>query len=30
MAARLNPNVQIYAYEPGPENADLMQINLLI
>jgi FkbM family methyltransferase len=29
IAARLNPNVQIYAYEPGPENADLMQINLL-
>jgi FkbM family methyltransferase len=30
MAARLNPKVQVYAYEPGPENADLMQINLLI
>jgi len=30
IAARLNPNVQIYAYEPGPENADLLQINLLV
>src|SRR5260370_13936427 len=30
MAARLNPKVQVHAYEPGPENADLMQINLLI
>lgn len=29
ITARLNPNVKIYAYEPGPENADLMQINLL-
>jgi FkbM family methyltransferase len=29
MAARVNPCLQIYAYEPGPENADLMQINLL-
>jgi len=30
MAARLNQQVQIYAYEPGPENANLMQINLLV
>ena len=30
VAARLNPKIQVYAYEPGPENADLMQINLLI
>jgi FkbM family methyltransferase len=30
MAARLNPKVQVYAYEPGPENIDLMQINLLV
>lgn len=29
MVARVNPNVQIYAYEPGPENADVMQVNLL-
>jgi FkbM family methyltransferase len=30
LAARLNPKVQVYAYEPGPENVDLMQINLLV
>src|SRR5215469_16520449 len=30
MAARVNPEIQIYAYEPGPENADCLQINLLV
>jgi FkbM family methyltransferase len=30
LAARLNPKAQVYAYEPGPENIDLMQINLLV
>ncbi len=30
LAARLNPQVQVYAYEPGPDNIDLMQINLLV
>jgi FkbM family methyltransferase len=30
MAARLNPEIQVHAYEPGSENADLMQINLLV
>jgi 2-polyprenyl-3-methyl-5-hydroxy-6-metoxy-1,4-benzoquinol methylase len=30
MAARVNPEIQIYAYEPEPENADCLQINVLV
>lgn len=29
LASRANPKLRIYAYEPGPENIDVFQMNLL-